>query len=84
MMHDINMGQHSLRWFLYDEQECANCAVSHSIPEYMLDAMRLLLDTINPYVGQLYHTYHSLPDTTPAYIELENSTTNGEVEVRER
>ena len=50
-MHDINMGQHSLRWFLYDEQERVNCAVGYSIPEYMLDAMRLLLDIINSYVG---------------------------------
>ena len=49
-MHDINAGQHSLRWFLYDEQECVNCAAGYSVPEYMLDAMRLLLDTINPYV----------------------------------
>src|SRR5205807_2281358 len=38
MMHDINAGQHSLRWFLYDQQERANHATGYSVPEYMLDA----------------------------------------------
>src|SRR5947199_8504175 len=47
-MHDINAGQHSLRWFLYDQQERANRAAGYSVPEYIVDAMRLLLDTSNP------------------------------------
>jgi len=45
----------------------------------MLDSMKLLLDAVNPYVGELHRAFHSVPDTTPIFIELENSTADGEV-----
>ena len=45
----------------------------------MLDSMKLLLDAVNPYVRELHCAFHSVPDTTPVFIELENSTADGEV-----
>ena len=45
----------------------------------MLDSTKLLLDAVNPYVGELHHAFHSVPDTTPIFIELKNSTADGEV-----
>ena len=71
-MHDINAGQHSLRWFLYNQQERANHAAGHSVPDYM----RLFRDAIDSYVGQLYRAFSLFP---PVYSKLENSTTDGEV-----
>ena len=45
----------------------------------MLDNTKLLLNAVNSYIGELHHAFHLVPDTTPIFIELENSTANGEV-----
>ena len=45
----------------------------------MLDSTKLLLNAVNPYVGELHHAFHSIPDMILIFIKLENSTTDGEV-----
>ena len=72
---DINQGQHSLRWFLYDSLEREREAKRISVPAPFVDVVRRLMDDVSPYVRWLRHAASTIPaPNAPLTIELQSTT----------
>ncbi|CAG8641606.1 26675_t:CDS:2 [Racocetra persica] len=72
-----NMPNHSIHWYLYDEQERYLAAQSREIPDTWVSIIQSMLTCINPYV----HSLQMLRDnsSSTALLELCENTSTGEV-----
>ena len=78
-MRDTAQGEHSMRWFLYDEASRAQQVLSQKIPEGHFNIVNHLIRTVNPYVGHLQHAAsRTNPDECFA-LELRDDVVGGEV-----
>src|SRR5205814_8426400 len=78
-LRDIDRGQHSLRWFLYDQDEQDATANGLGVSPRMVAAVRRLLDEQNPYARYLRSAFASIPRDVPYSLELSCPVANGEV-----
>src|SRR5947209_8205945 len=76
---DIDHGQHSLRWYLYDSHERDREAVRIQVPLPYINAVRQLLEEVSPYIQALRHAFQSLERTVPASIILASSIVQHEI-----
>ena len=73
-------GEHSLRWFLYDETARNRSAVEHGVPVDVIERVRVLLESVNPYVSTIRHALDQVADNQiPVSIELRHLPAGGEV-----
>jgi hypothetical protein len=56
---DVAVKDHSMHWFLYDEAARLERGREHSVPEPIVDAVRIFL---NPYVSTLRHATNKIGD----------------------
>jgi Helitron helicase-like domain at N-terminus len=78
---DVTSGQHSLRWFLYDEAERTSKAIMLRIPEDWKENIRQTLEDINPYVGYARQLDREADTSTTEImaLELRSNPISGEI-----
>jgi Helitron helicase-like domain at N-terminus len=88
---DVTKGEHSLRWFLYDEAERTSTAMRLKIPLALTERVRLGLGRINPYVeyARLLERSNIIEDeenqqpisqsSAPIALELRTNVASGEI-----
>lgn len=52
---DLSEGEHSMRWFLYDETARDRQGIEHGVPPDTIQEVRDLLGSVNPYVSTIRH-----------------------------
>lgn len=75
---DISQGNHSLRWFLYDEAGRNIRAVQQQVPQTLVACFREFLNRVNPYIHQLRASFDPT-NVQHLSIELHQPTSSGEV-----
>lgn len=58
----LDQGEHSLKWFLYDEDGRQQAAHRHEVPEYMVDSFRNLLEDVNPFLRSIRTAISQAPE----------------------
>ncbi|KAA8892536.1 hypothetical protein FN846DRAFT_756085, partial [Sphaerosporella brunnea] len=54
-LRDVNTGQNSMRWFLYEEEERNRQAVEQQVPIQYVNGIRWLLNNVNSFLLHLRH-----------------------------
>ncbi|CAG8840893.1 36230_t:CDS:1, partial [Racocetra persica] len=71
-----NVPNHSIHWYLYDEQERYLTALNRGVPDTWVSAVQSMLTRINPYV----HSLQMLQDNSyTTLLELRENTSTGEI-----
>jgi hypothetical protein len=79
-LFDLCTGEHSMRWFLYDEMTRTQQAIDLQLPLEAVDRIRDLLELINPDVSTLrYALSQAESDTVPLAVELQHRPAGGEL-----
>ena len=79
-LFDLSEGEHSMRWFLYDETARTQKAIDRQLPLDAMDQIRNLLESVNPYVSTLrYALGEAGPDANPLAVELQHRPAGGEL-----
>jgi hypothetical protein len=50
---DLSEGEHSMRWFLYDETARNRQATEQDVPADLVQEVRALLESVNPYLSEI-------------------------------
>lgn len=69
---DITRGEHSMKWFLYDEATRQERADQIGIPQSTIDVVKAELSRINPYIDH-YRTLSQQPAGIPYALELKDT-----------
>lgn len=79
-MLDLSHSNHSLHWFLFDEQGRYTTAHQHHIPIYVLEKISATLRAVNPYIYHLRSAIETIPNPAHSYaIELDLPTNGAEL-----
>ncbi|KFA70978.1 hypothetical protein S40288_11752 [Stachybotrys chartarum IBT 40288] len=77
---DLSSGEHSMRWFLYDEASRSETATARKVPLQAVEKVRQLLEAVNPYVRTVRRALVNVdPDSTPIAVQLGDFHADGEV-----
>lgn len=77
-MIDATQGQHSIRWFLYDENARTNQAQQQNLSPVLVNSFREFLESYNPFLHHFRQAFNPNTDNSLA-IELYTPTSGGEV-----
>ena len=73
-LRDIDYsGQHSLRWYLFDQQERARAGHGQGIPPQLTNALSSLLESVNQYLPHLRAAVSTVPPGVHVGLELEDT-----------
>lgn len=79
-IYDVASGQHSMRWFIYDEQERLTTARQNGVPFQYVNSMRWYLEHINPFIHHLRAAMSASNSLNQSFaVELKDPGANGEV-----
>lgn len=78
-MFDVSSGQHSMRWFLYDEQERLTTAERNGVPFQFVNVMHWHLEHVNPYIHQLQTALSTVTPGGSFAVELKDPSVGGEI-----
>ena len=68
---DVGVKDHSMHWFLYDEAARLERGREYSVPEPIIDAVRIFLNEVNPYISTIRHAANEIGDRAASFaIEL--------------
>ncbi|KAF6514101.1 hypothetical protein HZS61_006357 [Fusarium oxysporum f. sp. conglutinans] len=77
---NLSSGDHSMRWFLYDESARSGKALVTKVPLTAVHETRRLLQSVNPYLSSIRHALQQVPsEATPLAVELRDSSASGEI-----
>lgn len=77
---DLSHGEHSIRWFLYDDHMRNVHTRSQGVSPILVDTLRKFLENVNPFVHHLRAAFEGLDDSSiPIALELFTPTAAGEV-----
>ncbi|KAG7429200.1 ATP-dependent DNA helicase pif1 [Fusarium oxysporum f. sp. raphani] len=77
---NLSSGDHSMRWFLYDEAARSDKALVTKVPLTAVHQVRRLLQSVNPYLSSIRHALQQVPsEATPLAVELRDSPASGEI-----
>ncbi|KAE9372835.1 hypothetical protein N431DRAFT_483523 [Stipitochalara longipes BDJ] len=77
---DLSEGEHSMRWFLYDEVTRERQGIAYSLPLDATQQVRDLLEAVNPYISTIRHTLDQVEDESiPVAVELRHRPADGEL-----
>ncbi|TVY62600.1 ATP-dependent DNA helicase pif1 [Fusarium oxysporum f. sp. cubense] len=77
---NLSSGDHSMRWFLYDEAARTDKALVTKVPLTAVHQVRRLLQSVNPYLSSIRHALQQVPsEATPLAVELRDSPASGEI-----
>ncbi|KLO16110.1 hypothetical protein SCHPADRAFT_229625 [Schizopora paradoxa] len=76
-MLDATTPDHSIHWFLYDEQHRNSRATEYEVPSHWVQAVRQDLQRVNPYVHHL-RNFSNVPGDSSVALELQDHTATGE------
>jgi hypothetical protein len=74
----LDSGEHSLRWFLYDEQARTAAASRQHIPAHMLIATRNMMEHESEYLRQIRRAI-TMANDGPLAVQLDQPVAGGEV-----
>ena len=78
-LRNIEQGQHSLRWFLYDKEERDRDAVRQSVPPAFLATVERCLNDVSSYARSLRWAVSTVSREQPLIIEILNKVAAREV-----
>lgn len=76
-MRDTAKGEHSMRWFLYDEASRTRQAHDQQIPTAHFNVVNNLIRSVNPYVAHLKHATSRTDSEQPFALELPDDISRG-------
>jgi hypothetical protein len=77
---DLSEGEHSMRWFLYDETVRDHQGLEHGVPLDVIQRVRHLLESVNLYISTIRHALDQVEDETiPVGVELRHLPAGGEL-----
>ncbi|KAK1502270.1 hypothetical protein CABS01_16959 [Colletotrichum abscissum] len=77
---DLSAGDHSMRWFLYDEDARSLKAANANVPLPAVQQTKHLIQSVNPYLSTIRHALQQVADEAiPLAVELKDSSLSGEV-----
>jgi len=77
---DLSEGEHSMRWFLYDETTRERRGSEHGVPLDAVQQVRILLESVNPYLSTIRHALEQVEDESiPVAVELQHRPADGEL-----
>jgi hypothetical protein len=74
----LDSGEHSLRWFLYDEGARSTAAGRERIPAHMLSAARQLMEQESQYLHEIRRAI-TMAEDGPLAVQLDQPVAGGEV-----
>lgn len=78
-LRDIGVGEHSMRWFLHDEDSRVQSARSQHIPMALFTSFQEYLRMVNPYMRHLQHAAALTTPQQPFALELRDTVAGGDV-----
>jgi hypothetical protein len=77
---DLSKGEHSMRWFLYDETAREHQGIQFGVPLEAIENVRNLLESVNPYISTVRHAIDQVGDENcPMAVELRHLLAGGEL-----
>ena len=74
----LDKGEHSLKWFLYDEDGRRLAAAKNGVPDHMVKSLRQLLEDVNPYLRVIKRSISQAPEG-PLNLILDQPVAGGEI-----